>query len=272
MDIFAKSIMPLDPMSDYKIHFAVWNKYEQPLDVFVRDPSDWAGWNAWRNPTEKDVFNRRYIFSLIRYYHRPDAWLFGGIFEVLERKPSKPYKIRLSEKYQEYIGRMVFSHPGPGVRGRSFLPESYFDALKVSQVFEMPYQGEAFPGYENIAHGFSQLESIIHQSKPDWKSALESVKGIYLITDKSNGKMYVGSAYGGAGIWSRWCSYIGTGHGWNDELTKLINETGIDYARTHFQLSVLESMTMKSDDQTVIAREKFWKRVLQSRVFGYNKN
>lgn len=272
MDIFAKNIMPLEPISDYKMHFAVWNQYEQPLDVFVRDPDEWAGWNAWRNPTGRDDFNRRYIFSLIRYYHRVDTWLFGGIFEVLERNPGAPYKIQLTEKYQEYTGRMVFSHPGPGARGRSFLPESYFDGLTVSQIFEKPYHGEAFPGYENISHDFSQLESIIYQSKPDWKAALECVKGVYLITDKSNGKTYVGSAYGGAGIWSRWCCYIGTGHGWNDELTKLIKESGIEYARANFQLSVIETMTMKSDDQTVIAREQFWKRVLRSREFGYNRN
>jgi hypothetical protein len=30
---------------------------------------------------------------------------------------------------------------------------------------------------------------------------LENVKGVYLIVDKSNGKMYVGSAYGDTGIW-----------------------------------------------------------------------
>ena len=272
MDIYAKNIMPIDPISDYKMHFAVWNQYEHPLDVYVRDPDEWAGWNKWRNPTGRDDFNRKYIFSLIRYYHRPDTWLFGGIFEVLERKAGAHYDIRLTDQYQEYIGRMLFTHPGPGARGRSFLPESYFDRLTVSQLFEKPYQGEAFPGYEYIAHDFSQLESIIHQSKPDWKSALESVKGIYLITDKSNGKMYVGSAYGGAGIWSRWSCYIGTGHGWDDELTKLIKDYGLEYARINFQLSLLEFMNMKSDDQTVIAREQFWKKVLLSREFGYNKN
>jgi hypothetical protein len=61
------------------------------------------------------------------------------------------------------------------------------------------------------------------------------VKGVYLIVDKKNGKMYVGSAYGDLGIWSRWSCYIGTGHGWNDELTKLIKDNGIQYARDNFQ-------------------------------------
>jgi hypothetical protein len=50
------------------------------------------------------------------------------------------------------------------------------------------------------------LESIYAIQRPDWKTALEHAKGVYLITDTSNGKRYVGSAYGVTGIWSRWAS------------------------------------------------------------------
>jgi hypothetical protein len=142
----------------------------------------------------------------------------------------------------------------------------------VAQILEKPFEGEAFCGYENVEHGFSQLEVIFRQNKPDWKSALENVKGVYLIVDRSNGKMYVGSAYGDSGIWSRWACYIGTGHGWNDDLTKLINANGIDYARKNFYLSVLEFRSMRTDDKTIIDREQYWKRVLQTNAFGYNKN
>ena len=84
--------------------------------------------------------------------------------------------------------------------------------------------------------------------------------------------MYVGSAYGDYGIWSRWASYIGTGHGWNDELTKLIIANGIEYARKNFQFSILEFRSMRTDDQVIINREQYWKRVLQTNAFGYNKN
>ena len=275
MDILLSSIIPLEPLSDYKIHFAVHNGHIQPLDVYLRDVEEWKGWNEWRGPKEKDVFGRRYIFSLIRYYPCEGTWLFGGVFEVLARsrnKPHTPYTVRLSDKYKEYIGRLLVAHPGPGVQGRSFLPETYFAQLKVAQILDKPYQGEAFPGYEDIAHDFSQLESIIHKAQPDWKKTLEEVKGVYLITDKKNGKMYVGSAYGEAGIWARWCCYIGTGHGWTDELTKLIKQFGIDYARENFQLSVLEHMPMRTDDSKIIDREKHWKQVLRTRKFGYNKN
>lgn len=109
--------------------------------------------------------------------------------------------------------------------------------------------------------------------RPDWKAALESVKGVYLIVDKSNGKKYVGSAYGTWGIWARWQCYVQTGHGWNDELTKLIAEEGLDYARRNFRISLLEYRPARTDDNVIIARESFWKEAVLSRVpLGYNKN
>lgn len=127
--------------------------------------------------------------------------------------------------------------------------------------------------HENINHDFHVLENIFQAGKPDWKAALANVKGVYVITDRKNGKKYVGSAYGDSGIWSRWSCYMGTGHGYNDELTKLIKKEGMDYARTNFQFSLLEYRPMKTDDHDIIARESYWKEVLLSRGdFGYNKN
>jgi GIY-YIG catalytic domain len=219
------------------------------------------GWNAYRSPGSPDVFNRKYILGLIEYYPREARWMFGGVFEVLSRAKVSNYELALTRIGSEYIDRLLISHSGPGVRGRSFKPETCFEELTVAQILDEPYLGAEFPGYENIVHDFGQLESIVQQSKPDWKAALESVKGIYLITDKKNGRMYVGSAYGSDGIWSRWCCYIGTGHGCNDELTKLIKSTGLAYARENFQLSILEFRPMKTSDQLILEREQYWKSV-----------
>ena len=117
------------------------------------------------------------------------------------------------------------------------------------------------------------LEYIFSHAKSDWKAALQNVKGVYVITDKNNGKRYVGSAFGSAGIWARWSSYIKNAHGHNDELTKLIKEKGKDYARENFKFALLEYRSMKTDDSAIIARENYWKEVLLSRGdYGYNKN
>ncbi len=64
-----------------------------------------------------------------------------------------------------------------------------------------------------------------------------------------------------------------TGHGYNDELTKVINKKGLDYARENFRLSLLEYRPMKTDDDKIIERENYWKEALLSRgKFGYNNN
>ncbi len=273
MPILLSSLMPIANPSDYKVHLASWNGSDQPLDVFVRDREEWDGWNCWRS--QKDEFNRKYILSLIDFYHEPDIWLFGGIYVVLSRSPanfSHSYTVDPATEYEDFVGRLKIRFARPG-RVRSVKLENYYDQMFVSELLREQYTGEHFPGYENISHDFTALEGVFKSHRPDWKAALENVKGVYLIVDKSNGKKYVGSAYGDAGIWARWSCYIGNGHGWNDELTKLIDREGIDYARRNFRISLLEYRAARTDDRIIIERECYWKEALCSRgPFGYNQN
>jgi hypothetical protein len=48
-----------------------------------------------------------------------------------------------------------------------------------------------------------------------WKSKLSEWRGIYYIFDISDGKGYVGSAYGESNLLGRWLSYAARGHGGN---------------------------------------------------------
>lgn len=271
--ILLNDIVNIDTPKHYKVHLANWNKEYQPLDVFVQDKEQWKGWNSWRG--KRDDFNRQYIFSMIDYYHEQNQWLFGGVFEVLSRgneTEARSYEVELTNQLEEMIGRLKVHFVRPG-RAKSLCLENYLDQFSVSEILKTEYTGEVFCGYENINHRFATLESIFNQSKSDWKAALENVKGIYLITDRNNGKRYVGSAYGDAGIWSRWSCYIGTGHGWSDQLTELITKRGKKYARDNFVFSLLEYRSMKTDDQLIIDRESYWKEVMLSRgEYGYNKN
>lgn len=266
-----------DEMRKYKIHLAAYNGYEQPLDVFARDREEWKGWNEWRGG--KDDFNREYIIGLIPDYHKIDKYVFGGVFKVIKRyddwqETEVGYKVELTNQFKSLIGRLVVGFSRyQGLRGRAFLLENFMDSMSIAEILENPYEGEEFPGYDNVRIDFSSLELLVQNQKTDWRVALENVKGIYLIVDKYNGKKYVGSAYGDSGIWSRWCTYINTGHGYNDELVMLIEKNGIDYARKYFQFAILELRSMKTDDDTIINRESFWKEVLLTRgIFGYNKN
>lgn len=143
----------------------------------------------------------------------------------------------------------------------------------MQEILREPYTGRAFGGYEDIDLSFEELETLVRNDRPDWKAALVSVKGVYMITDISTGKRYVGSAYGETGIWSRWNEYIATGHGGNVGLRELAAEPNLEYCRKNFRFALLEYRQVQTPDDVVIGREEFWKQILLTTgVFGMNRN
>lgn len=263
----------LHPMSEYKIHFAKRSSDgTEPLDAYMRDFNEWKGWNRWSNG--KNDFNRKYIFSLISFYPEYDTWLFGGIWEVLERDfengGDRPYKIVLCEEYQKFVGRLkiTYAHKDRAVRN---LMESYFPQLVVKEILKEPYSIHTFPGYKNFDVPFMTLENAIDH--PSWKNAL-SLKGIYLITDTQSGKKYVGKASGEKGFWQRWKDYLADGHGGDVDLKKLIDSKGgLEHARKYYKFTLLE-IVESNVEKDIDERESYWKRVLMSRMesVGHNKN
>jgi hypothetical protein len=114
------------------------------------------------------------------------------------------------------------------------------------------------------------LCSIIRQDHLSWRTALSNISGVYVISDLATGFQYVGSAYGGVGIWQRWSDYATTGHGGNRELRALLRDEGLDYAN-NFQFAILEVCDINAGSDYILARESHWKNVLLSREFGYNQ-
>ncbi|MCX5795077.1 MAG: GIY-YIG nuclease family protein [Elusimicrobia bacterium] len=271
MEIKLSEIYPIRNPEQYKLHLACWNGTHQPLDVFVRDRKEWEGWNRWCG-TRND-FGRDFILAFIDFYPEKERWLFGGAYRVISRKPVRNdygYRIELLAESKPFIGRLKLSLKRPG-RAKAFNLEKYYNKFIVTEILAAPYTGEVFPGYDRIDVDFPRLEQVLHQ-RPDWRTALENAKGVYLITNRRNGKRYVGSAYGASGVLSRWECYIGTGHGYTDELTRLISRRGLKYAKRNFRFALLEYFSMKTDDDFIIQREKYWKDVLLSRERGYNRN
>jgi hypothetical protein len=255
----------------FKLHLACVNSEgTHPLNEYIEDRSSWISWNEWRG--DRNDWTRPYIFSFIDFYPLSNAYLFGGVFEVKDRLPDR-YVIEEVASYAKWEGRLICKfYRYQGLRGRAFNLESQLDAFEVLQVLPHQYDGERFCGYESVNHPFSLLRPILHNEKQDWKASLMAVKGVYLVMDTSNGKSYVGAAYGDAGIWSRLACYIDTGHGWNDGLVKTIEEKGADYALRNFRFSILEVFAFNTSDSVILAREAHWKDVMLSRQYGYNRN
>ena len=269
MTIRLTEIFPIAEPSLYKLHFARHNSFEQPLDVFVRSREEWKAWQEFR--PKSNQFNRPYIFSVIDFYREPDIWLFGGVWEVLERLPNS-YVVSLTKRGHHFIGRLKLHSPYRQ-RGTRVNLEKRLDEFTVSEILREEYSGLDFPGHDRIDIGFGELEALIRNDRPDWRGALENAKGVYLIADRGTGYLYVGAAYGERGVWSRWREYIETGHGGNVGLKELLEDRGLDYCRTHFRFSLLESHAARIADDAILERESHWKRVLRSHgESGLNRN
>jgi len=128
-----------------------------------------------------------------------------------------------------------------------------------------------FPGFTRVCLRKCDLDVLMKQGAASWKSALSHVAGVYVITDTSDGRQYVGSATGIGGIWSRWSSYSKTGHGGNKDLRALLKAEGAEHAR-HFQYGILETGDSNTTQDEILARESHWKRLLGTRAFGLNGN
>lgn len=258
--IYLRDILPIDRPQDFKVHFAKWNREYQPLEVLTRSAEEWQGWQEYY-PGRND-FNRPKIFSLARFYHQPDAWLFGGIFRVLGRS-ADGYEVELSELAAPFIRRLKLrSNYGSRLVRVDF--ENHYAGMEVIEVLAEPYAGRAFPGFEDVDLSFEELKTLVRRGRLDWQTALQSVKGVYLITDVSTRRRYVGSACGDGGLWARWCQYVETGHGGNVELRQLVTDPTLDYCRKHFRFALLAHRAARTPDDVILARESFWKKVLFS--------
>jgi len=262
-----------------KIHFAIGvDNQLEPLYVFSTNK-----FKEWQAGQTKKNFEREFILSII--YMAKDEWLFAGIYKSINvyEYPEKKhlrggfsqnikyvYDTKLLEHGKEYIGKLVLKF-NKNFRASYVYLENYFSRLKLCEIKRDTYKIISFPGYSKVNIQFDLLKEIIDCNEYGWRTALSNVKGVYLITDNSNGKLYIGSAYGNNAFWQRWMEYVNNGHGNNKILKELINKNGISYS-ANFIFSILEICDMKTTDNEIIEKESFWKEKLLTRKFGYNEN
>lgn len=127
------------------------------------------------------------------------------------------------------------------------------------------------PDYEEISLTYGQLSHVINERLDAWKRKLTVVNGIYVISDRKTGKLYVGSTYNHDGIWGRWGDYARTGHGGDVQLANLIAEDP-DYAKDNFVWSILQTLPLNVSDREAIRVETLWKNKLGRSVCLLNRN
>lgn len=143
--------------------------------------------------------------------------------------------------------------------------ENYLNDLEVLEIMRDVCKTE-FPGYDKVNVSWEESSGLIDTDT--WKTALANRKGVYLFTDSSNEKKYVDSATGENMIWGRWKDYIANGNGGNIELKSL----DFGYIQKNFRYSILEIYKSTTADDAILERESWWKKLLMTRQFGYNKD
>lgn len=132
-------------------------------------------------------------------------------------------------------------------------------------------QTEPFPGFDSLLIGYDELQAVVADDRyGQWRTALSSVQGIYLISDTKTGKLYVGKADGAERFLGRWSEYARNGHGGNVALRELAGADA-SHAR-HFQFSILRVFAPSATTAQVDAAETHFKRALLSRQAGHNRN
>lgn len=261
-------LLGIQDLENCKVRFLTnLSKDANPLDLFRSgDTEELMNWLFYNYSKQKAFKVGQTVIGLVRT--KGNRWLLFNVSQVTEDLNlfnGVGFEYQSIEKHEKYFGRVIVEYKNKGqnlVRRAS----SVIHECNVAQILEQKYDDDQFPGYDEVNLSWADLSRIIN--KQEWKTALENQKGVYLLTDTSNGKTYVGSAYGENMIHGRWSVYMKNGHGGNVNLKTL----GFDYIKSNFRYSILEIYKSTIDDQIIIKREAWWKRTLLSRDYGYNEN
>ncbi len=235
----------------------------------------------------KGMIGSGYVASFIG--HEPGKALFIGLYSILDARPvarNKYWRIpgymelkafgmkgiaredprksillfdlKLSKFCASWKGKLIVGWPPPE---RSWWRRSHRNDIPILAILEESALDAAMPEWNKIVLTWKDLSVIPAQ----WKSALSQWRGIYFIFDTSDGKGYVGSAYGEANLYGRWRNYAKSGHGGNCLLKRR--------DPNNFRFSILQRVSPDMDAHDVIQLENSWKERLHTRhPDGLNDN
>jgi len=168
------------------------------------------------------------------------------------------FDLVLREFYAQWKGKLIVHWPTPE---RSWWRRAHKNEMTVLAVLEESVLDAAMPSWDEISLTWEELSVLPTR----WRSALSQWRGIYYIFDSSDGKGYVGSAYGEGNLLGRWLNYAASGHGGNSLLRKR--------GPKNFRFTILQRVSPDMEAEGVIRLESTWKERLHTRQpFGLNDN
>lgn len=166
------------------------------------------------------------------------------------------YELLPDSRLRELEGRL-FVNWGEGTR--AWIQRAERQNKPIVEV-RTAFKEAEFPGFLAFMEPLSRIAAL----PKGWIEILKHASGVYLLTCPASKEQYVGSAYGAEGFWHRWMNYVATGHGDNIALK---SRDPSDY-----QVSILEVAGSGASFEDIINLEARWKRKLQSREMGLNRN
>lgn len=242
-------ILRLDNFDNVKIRFNLMFKDNwEPIEIFKNgDVSvllDGQYWNYKRNKSYKVG---QITIGLVKIRPNEDFWLLfhiGKVTRDLDRLNGVGYEYEHLTQYDKYCGRLIIKYKNTS-QNMIRNAKSVINDCEVAWILPDTFDNDIFPGYDKVNVSWYELSRVIQ--KDNWITALQNQKGVYLQTDKSNGKHYVGAAYGKDMILDRWKAYVNTGHGGNVELKKL----SFDHIKENFMYSILDIYKSTTDEKII---------------------
>jgi len=197
-------------------------------------------------------------FWKVPAYVEMKAFGLKGWTHEQKRKTVLWFDLVLDNFYKNWKGKLVIGWPPPE---RAWFRRAFRNEFPVLAILEDSALDAAMPQWDAINLTREELRVLPTR----WKSALLQWRGIYYIFDRSDGKGYVGAAYGSDNILGRWLGYAKRGHGGN----RLLRQRD----PRNFRFTILQRVSPDLDAADVIRLEASWKQRLHTRApHGLNDN
>jgi hypothetical protein len=198
-------------------------------------------------------------FWKVREYREMKQFgLRGWVRDSTDKKRMLWFDLERTDFYESWRGKLVVNWPPPE---RSWWRRAHRNEIPVAAILEDSALAGSMPTWSDVELTWSDLGVLPVR----WRDALSQWRGIYYIFDMSDGRAYVGSAYGESNLLGRWQNYASSGHGGNALLR------GREPA--NFVFTILQRVSPDMDPTDVIALENSWKQRLHTRApYGLNDN
>lgn len=180
-----------------------------------------------------------------------------GFAEEDDRKSVLWFDLTLTDFYADWKGKLVVAWPG---LERSWWRRAHNNDFRILAIHEESVLSVQMPSWDSVDLSWTELSFLPFS----WRTKLSEWRAIYYIFDMSDGKGYVGSAYGGENLLQRWLEYAATGHGGNRQLRQR--------NPNNFRFSILQRVSPDMEPDEVIRLENSWKDRLHTRTLGLNDN